>query len=103
MLLAVIGVTILRIGQLLSVHLFVGMLLIGPVLLKMGSTGYRFLRYTLQADYSPSAALTGDVTGRFGRMLALGAALLTGVVLAILVIPDFGPWLHGSELFHHHG
>lgn len=44
-LLAVIGVTLLRLHQLLWVHLFVGMLLIPPVLLKMGSTGYRFTRY----------------------------------------------------------
>jgi hypothetical protein len=44
-LLAVIGVTILRIRQLISVHLFVGLLLMGPVALKMASTGYRFMRY----------------------------------------------------------
>jgi hypothetical protein len=44
-LLAVIGVTLLRLHGLLWVHLFVGMLLIGPVLLKMSSTGYRFARY----------------------------------------------------------
>ena len=44
-LLAVLGVTILRIGQLLSVHLFVGMLLLGPLALKLSSTGYRFVRY----------------------------------------------------------
>lgn len=44
-LLAALGVTIVRIGQLLNVHLFLGMLLIGPVALKMGSTGYRFVRY----------------------------------------------------------
>jgi hypothetical protein len=44
-LLLVIGVTILRIGQLISVHLFVGLLLIGPVALKMATTGYRFVRY----------------------------------------------------------
>jgi hypothetical protein len=44
-LLAALGVTILRIGQLLNVHLFLGMLLIGPVALKMASTGYRFVRY----------------------------------------------------------
>ncbi|MGO9790275.1 MAG: hypothetical protein ACLP8S_12505, partial [Solirubrobacteraceae bacterium] len=44
-LLAVIGVTILRVGQLISVHLFVGLLLLGPVTLKLGSTGYRFVRY----------------------------------------------------------
>jgi hypothetical protein len=43
--LAALGVTILRIGQLLDAHMFIGMLLIGPVALKMGSTGYRFVRY----------------------------------------------------------
>lgn len=44
-LLAILGVTIVRIGQLLSVHMFVGVLLIGPLALKLASTGYRFSRY----------------------------------------------------------
>jgi len=44
-LLAVIGVTIISLRNLLWVHLFVGILLIGPVVLKLGSTGYRFIRY----------------------------------------------------------
>jgi hypothetical protein len=42
---AVLGVTIIRIGQLLWLHLFLGLLLLGPVALKMLSTGYRFARY----------------------------------------------------------
>ena len=46
-LLAVLGVTIVRIGQLLWLHLFLGLLLIGPVALKLASTGYRFARYYL--------------------------------------------------------
>ena len=51
-LLAALGVTILRIGQLIWLHLFLGFLLLGPVLLKIGSTGYRFMRYyTRQASY----------------------------------------------------
>jgi hypothetical protein len=44
-LLAAEGVTILFKRQLLTAHFFIGMLLVGPVLLKMGSTGYRFVRY----------------------------------------------------------
>jgi hypothetical protein len=44
-LLAALGVTILQIGPLLNAHMFIGMLLIGPVALKMASTGYRFARY----------------------------------------------------------
>jgi hypothetical protein len=44
-LLPLLGITIVRIGQLLWEHLFLGLLLIGPVMLKMVSTGYRFVRY----------------------------------------------------------
>jgi hypothetical protein len=44
-LLAVEGVTILFLRPLLSVHIFVGMLLIPPVALKLGAVGYRFARY----------------------------------------------------------
>src|ERR1700730_12418682 len=44
-LLALIGVTIISIRPLIWVHLFLGILLIGPVVLKIGTTGYRFVRY----------------------------------------------------------
>jgi hypothetical protein len=44
-LLAVEGYTILRIGRLLTLHVFLGMLLLGPVTLKAGSVLYRFARY----------------------------------------------------------
>jgi hypothetical protein len=51
-LLAVIGITIIRIGQLLWLHLFGGLLLVGPIVVKMASTGYRFVRYyTLSPIY----------------------------------------------------
>jgi hypothetical protein len=176
-LLAVIGVTILRIHALLSVHIFLGMLLIGPLALKLASTGYRFVRYYtgnpryaskgapampsrliapvvvlstvvvmgsgvallfagpgsrttllpihkdsffvwvaftglhvlghlsglrhgLSEDYRPQARL-GEVTaGRSGRVMSVASALTLGVVIAVLCIPQFGPWLHAS--FHHH-
>ena len=49
-LLAVLGVTIIQIGQLIWLHLFLGLLLPGPLLLKLGSTGYRFVRYYTRAD-----------------------------------------------------
>ncbi|HEX8976775.1 MAG TPA: hypothetical protein VF781_09700 [Solirubrobacteraceae bacterium] len=44
-LLGALGLTILFIGQLISEHLFLGLLLLGPIALKMASTGYRFVRY----------------------------------------------------------
>jgi hypothetical protein len=171
-LLAVIGVTLLRLRQLLWVHLFVGTLLIGPLALKLATTGYRFVRYytgdaayrrkgppplimrasapllvlttvlvlvsgvvllfagpgsrhsllplhkigfivwaaffalhtlwhlpvlprSLRSDYGhtgpPGAA---RLRGRDGRALALAGALVAGLVAAVLVIPQFGPWLN---------
>ena len=42
---AVLGVSIIRIGQLLWLHLFLGVILAVPVALKIGSAGYRFTRY----------------------------------------------------------
>lgn len=39
------GITILRMGQLLWFHLFLGLTLGGPVLLKLSSAGYRFVQY----------------------------------------------------------
>jgi len=44
-LLAAEGFTILSIRPLLAAHIVIGLLLIPPVALKLGSTGYRFLRY----------------------------------------------------------
>jgi hypothetical protein len=39
------GVTILHLNGLLGAHMFIGLMLIPPVLLKLASTGYRFARY----------------------------------------------------------
>src|SRR5207244_3071814 len=69
-------------------------------------TGLHVLAYlprmghALQADYGRS--LSGDVTGRAGCLLLLAGALAAGAVLAVLLIPEFGPWLHSSGLLHHH-
>lgn len=76
--LAALGITIVRNRQLLNEHMFLGMLLIGPVVLKMGSTGYRFARYyTREPRYRrkgpPEAAL---------RLLAPLVVLSTVVVFA---------------------
>ena len=46
-LLFVEGLTILSIGSLLTPHIFIGVLLIPPVLLKIGSTSWRMAKYYL--------------------------------------------------------
>ena len=43
--------------------------------------------------------LSGRLPGRDGRVLSLAGMLVAGLVLAVLVIPEFGPWVNG---FHHH-
>jgi hypothetical protein len=179
-LLAVLGFTIPQLRQFIWLHLFVGFLLIGPVLLKMASTGYRFIRYySGNAAYRlkgpPELALrligpivvlstvavfaTGVVlliagpnhrdpwlmlhkvtfivwvvfmvlhvlghlaevgralgigargqeqsanaaAGASGRWIALTGALVGGLVLAIVLIPEFSAWTaHGVFLHHHH-
>jgi hypothetical protein len=83
-LLAVLGVTIVFIGQLMWLHLFLGLLLIGPVALKLASTGYRFARYyTANPPYrrkGPPApvlrALGPVLAGLTIAVLASGVALL---------------------------
>ena len=49
-LLAIEGATLLDLRSLLTVHAFVGMLLVPVVALKLGSTGWRLLRYYLGAE-----------------------------------------------------
>jgi hypothetical protein len=84
-LLAAEGATIPFIGQLLGPHIFIGMLLIPPVLLKLGSTGYRFVRYY---SGNPPFVRKGP-PHLFLRLLAPGVVLTTlalfGTGVALLV------------------
>ncbi len=195
--LAGVGVTIVFIGRLLWWHLFLGMAVIGPVALKVGSTGYRFARYYTAAPAyrrkgPPPPALralgpallgltaivlaTGvallligpssrgtlllvhkvsficwvvvtavhivghlpelvrfnwvsrqtraelndlralvpgfggaaeppvsrPIPGTGGRWLSVGAAVVLGLALAAILVPDFGAWTSAQPLFHHH-
>jgi hypothetical protein len=82
---AVLGVTIIRIGQLLWLHLFLGLLLIGPVALKLASTGYRFVRYysaspAYRRKGPPHPALRGLAPLVVASSLAVFA---TGVLLLV--------------------
>jgi hypothetical protein len=84
-LLAVEGYTILRIGRLLTLHVFLGMLLIGPVTLKAGSVLYRFARYyTGSEPYrrkgppTPLLRVLGPI-----NMLLTACVFGTGIMLAV--------------------
>jgi hypothetical protein len=91
---AVEGFTILSLRGLLTLHIFLGMLLIGPVALKISSTVYRFARYySGAAPYlrkGPPAPVL-RVLGPFTILTSL-AVLGTGVMLAVTG-PGRGSWL----------
>jgi hypothetical protein len=86
-LLAVEGVTVLQVHSLLTLHVFVGMLLIPPILVKMSSTLWRFARYYLGSpEYRhkgpPPAAL---------RVIGPFVMLLTVLLFASGVLLLFSP------------
>jgi hypothetical protein len=94
-LLAAEGFTILRIGRLLTLHFFLGMLLLGPVALKAGSVLYRFFRYyTGSVPYrrkgppAPLLRLLGPVI-----VLLTACVFGTGVMLAVVGPSGRQPWL----------
>ena len=87
LLLAVEGATLLNLGSLLTVHAFVGMLLIPVVALKMASTGWRMLRYYLGGEEyvrrgPPALALRVLVA----PVITLSTLVLFGTGVALLVL-----------------
>lgn len=102
-LLAVEGVTILAIRPLLSVHVFVGLLLIPPVALKLAATGYRLMRYYARAS---EYVRKGPPLLLMRMLVAPGLVAATLVVfgtgVALLVVgPDGGTvlGLHQASFF----
>src|SRR5262245_27019001 len=71
------GITIVSVSRLLTLHVFLGMLLIGPVAVKIGSTCYRFARYYTGAppyvEKGPAAPLLSYVW-RLPRVLLYSPA-----------------------------
>jgi hypothetical protein len=86
--LAVVWVTGLNARRLLDAHVLVGLLLVPPVLLKLGSVGYRFVRYYTR---EPRYVAAGPPS--------LPMRLL-GPVVVLLTVAVFGTgielWLFGA-------
>lgn len=96
-LLAAEGVTIPFIGKWLGPHIFIGLMLIPPVALKLGSTGYRFARYYTHAEPyvrkgPPPTAL---------RILAPGVVLTTTALLGTGVALLFAGPPSNTLIFAH--
>jgi len=90
-LLAVEGATVPFLGALLSVHIFVGMLLLGPIALKLASTGYRLLRYygggLEYVEHGPPAPLMRVLVA---PVLVASTITLFGTGVGLLVLPGTG-------------
>jgi hypothetical protein len=88
-LLAVEGFTLISVRQFITLHIFLGVLLIGPVLLKTGSTMYRFARYYGGA---PSYRVKGPphaLLRMLGPLVIASSLALLGTGLAVLTTrPD---------------
>jgi hypothetical protein len=90
---AVEGFTVLEVRRMLVLHVLVGALLIGPVLLKIASTGYRFVRYYVGALPYVRKGPPTPVLRVLGPLVILTslAVLGTGIVLGV-VGPGNGQW-----------
>src|SRR5262249_13120712 len=76
-LLAIEGATLLNLEALLTVHAFVGMLLVPVVALKLGSTGWRMIRYYLGSE----EYVRRGAPHPFLRMVVVPVAVVSTIVL----------------------
>jgi hypothetical protein len=94
-LLAAEGFTILSLGQMLTLHFFLGMLLLGPVALKAGSTIYRFTRYYAGSTRYRRKGPPELMMRLIGPVVIASTAVMFGSGIALTVTGPAGrqPWL----------
>jgi hypothetical protein len=97
-LLAIEGLTVLRVRGLLSWHVFVGMLLVPPVLLKIGSTSWRFARYYLGAPAYRRKGPPPVLLRLLGPVVVILTVVLFASGIALVLAPHS---LRHSLLFAH--
>lgn len=85
-LLAVEGATILRIRQLINVHVYVGVLLLGPALLKTASTIYRFARYYTGAAPYREKGPPHPLLRMLGPLVVLSTFAVLGTGIGLLTV-----------------
>ena len=91
---AVEGFTVLQIHRLLFIHVLVGGLLIGPVLLKMAATMYRFARYYAGSLPYVRKGPPAPVLRVLGPLVILTSVAVLGTgIVASIVGPGNGQWL----------
>lgn len=95
-LLAAEGVTILSVRSLFTLHAFIGVMLIGPLSIKLGSTGYRFFRYYTGDEAYHRKGPPQPVLRILAPILVAATLALFGTGIALLVLgPHAGHSLIG--------
>lgn len=97
-LLAVEGVTVLRVRALLSLHVFVGMMLVPPVLLKIGTTSWRFARYYFGAPAYRRKGPPPAILRVLGPVVVILTVVLLASGIGLVIAPHS---LRHSLLFLH--
>jgi len=92
-LLAVEGVTILSVRQMLTLHVVVGSLLVGPVLLKSGSAMYRFARFYTGAEPYRRKGPPPLPLRVIGPLVILSTLALLGTGIALILVGPTGSGL----------
>ncbi|SDO61245.1 hypothetical protein SAMN04515671_1487 [Nakamurella panacisegetis] len=85
-LLAVEGITILSVRQMITLHIYVGILLLGPVLLKTGSTLYRFTRYYTGTPAYVQKGPPHPLLRILGPFVILSTLALLGTGIALIFL-----------------
>jgi hypothetical protein len=88
------GVTILSVHGLMTLHFFLGMLLAGPVALKIGTTCYRFARYYTGAPAYVRKGPPPLLLRLLGPVVIVTSCGVIGTGIALAFAgPGRGPWL----------
>jgi hypothetical protein len=83
-LLAVEGVTVLDVRGLITLHVYLGVLLVGPVLLKCASTLYRFLRYYTGAGPYVGKGPPHPILRVLGPLVVLSSLAVLGTGIGLI-------------------
>ncbi len=87
--LAIEGVTVLDVRGMITLHVYLGALLVGPVLLKTASTGYRFVRYYTGAGPYREKGPPHLVLRMLGPVVILSTLAVLGTGLGLIAVgPD---------------
>jgi hypothetical protein len=94
-LLALEAATTLAVGSFLSVHIFLGLLLLSPIALKLASTGWRFMRYYTGNQPYRLAGPPRLLLRMLAPLLVASTLSLFGTGVALVVVGHGGGLLKG--------